>query len=104
MSLRNWRQLPTDVYNENGRYGSETIRLNIGPFAAIEARIFKRPHLSTEGRPQLTREAHITLWRNAGLLGGAALREQLYPALDTLVRNADLGAGHKRPDIGHNRS
>lgn len=96
VSLRNWRQLPTDVYNKNGRYGSETIRLNIGPFAAIEARIFKRPHLSTEDHPQLRREAHITLWRNAGFLGGAALRERRYPARDRLVRNADLRAGRKR--------
>jgi predicted dehydrogenase len=96
VSLRNWRQLPTDVYNKNGRYGSETIRLNIGPFAAIEARIFKRPHLSTEAHPQLRREAHITLWRNAGFLGGAVLRERRYPARDTLARNADLGAGRKR--------
>lgn len=96
VSLRNWRQLPTNVYNKNGRYGSETIRLNIGPFAAIEARIFKRPHLSTEGPPQLAREAHITLWRNAGFLGRAAIEERLYPARDTLVRNADLRAGRKR--------
>lgn len=96
VSLRNWRQLPTDVYNKNGRYGSETIRLNIGPFAAIEARILKRPHLSAEGHSQLMREAHITLCRNASFLGGAALREQRYPAGDTLLRNADLGAGRKR--------
>lgn len=96
VSLRNWRQLPTDVYNKNGRYGSETVRLNIGPFAAIEARIFKRPHLSTEAHPQLTREAHITLWRNAAFLGGVAVRERLYPARDTLVRNADLRAGRRR--------
>ncbi len=58
--------------------------------------MFKRPHVSTEGHPQLTREAHITLWRNPGFLGGAALRERLYPARDTLVRNADLRAGRKR--------
>lgn len=96
VSLRNWRQLPTDVYNKNGRYGSETIHLNIGPFAAIEARIFKRPHVSTENHPRLRREAHIALWRNVGFLGGAALRERLYPARDTLVRNADFGAGRKR--------
>lgn len=96
VSLRNWRQLPTDVYNKNGRYGSETIRLNIGPFAAIEARIFKRPQVSTEGDPQLNREAHITVWRNAGFLGGAVLHERRYPARDTLLRNADLRAGRKR--------
>lgn len=96
VSLRNWRQLPTDVYNKNGRYGSETIRLNIGPFAAIEARIFKRPRLSTEGNPQLTREAHITVVRNASFLGGAVIRERRYPARDTLARNADLGAGRKK--------
>ncbi|MBT1517167.1 hypothetical protein KIP88_43280 [Bradyrhizobium sp. SRL28] len=96
VSLRNWRQLPTNVYNKNGRYASETIRLNIGPFAAIEARILKRPHLGTEGHPQLTRHAHITLWRNAGFLGRAAFRERSYPARDTLVRNADLGAGRRR--------
>ncbi|MCA6112618.1 hypothetical protein [Bradyrhizobium cenepequi] len=96
VSLRNWRQLPTDVYNKNGRYPSETIRLNIGPFAAIEARILKRPHSDTEGRSQSTREAHITVWRNAGFLDRAALRERFYPARDTLGRNADLGAGRRR--------
>ncbi|TAI60731.1 hypothetical protein CWO89_39035 [Bradyrhizobium sp. Leo170] len=70
--------------------------MNIGPFAAIEARILKRPHSGTECNPQLTRHAHITLWRNAGFLGRAAFRERFYPARDTLVRNADLGAGRRR--------
>lgn len=96
VSLRNWRHLPIDVYNKNGWYGSETIRLNIGPFAAIEARIFKRPHESTEAHPQLTRGAHITLWRDAGQLGDAVICERFYPGSDKLVRDADLGAARKR--------
>ncbi|WP_426441329.1 hypothetical protein [Bradyrhizobium genosp. P] len=96
VSLRNWRQLPTNVYNKNGRYASETIRLNIGPFAAIEARVLKRPHANTEGHPQFAKEAHITLWRNGGFLGRAALRESAYSTGNTLVRNADLGAARKR--------
>lgn len=96
VSLRNSRQLPTNLYNRNGRYTSETIRLNIGPFAAIEARVVKRPYSDREGHPQFAREAHITLWRNGGFLGRAALRERVYSTRDTLVRNADLGASRKR--------
>ncbi|MGY4319497.1 hypothetical protein [Bradyrhizobium sp. JR3.5] len=96
VSLRSWRQLPSNVYNKNGRYPSETIRLNIGPFAAIEARILKRLQLGTEGHLELTKHAHIMLWRNGGFLGRAAFREKFYPARDTLIRNADLGASRRR--------
>ncbi|OSJ34429.1 hypothetical protein BSZ19_12400 [Bradyrhizobium japonicum] len=96
VSLRNWRQLPTNIYNKNGRYASETIRLNIGPFAAIEARIVKRPHFGTEAHPQFAKEARITLWRNGSFLGRPAFRERLYPTRDTLIQNADLGAARRK--------
>jgi len=96
VSLRNWRQLPTNVYNKNGRHTSEAIRLNIGPFAAIEARVFQRMHSDRDGGPRSAKEAHIMLWRNGGFLGRSALRERVYSARDTLVENADLGASRKR--------
>ncbi|UPJ47798.1 hypothetical protein IVB30_31970 [Bradyrhizobium sp. 200] len=89
VSLRNWRQLPRNVYNTNGRYASEAIRLNIGPFAAIEARILKRPHLGHRRSPAIDQAgAHH------------AVAERRFPRPRSLAREVLSRAGHTRPKRG----
>lgn len=92
VSVRNWRRLPTSTYNKNGRFASERIRINIGPFVAIEAQFQKVPtdeRCSVEG---LERRATVTVWRNSPLLGGAIRSTKDFGTTNTIRRNADLGA------------
>lgn len=92
VSVRNWRTLPAGVYNKNGRFASERIRINIGPFVAIEAQFQKVPtdeRCSVDG---LERRATVTVWRNSPLLGGAITSRKDFGSTDRISRNADLGA------------
>lgn len=91
-SLRTWRDLPSDVYNKNGRFASEVLRVNIGTIASIEARILKVPRAATrtDAMPLFTKEAEITLWRNGPLISCAPFRRKHYQTKHSLHGNADL--------------
>lgn len=91
VSVRNWRKLP-DAYNKNGRFASERIRINIGPFIAIEAQFQKVPTDESCSVDCLERRAKVTVWRNSPLLGGAVMSRKEFSSRDTITRNADLGA------------
>jgi hypothetical protein len=96
-SLRTWAQLPRGRYNKNGRYASETLRVNIGTLAAIEARILKVPLSTAAGVPlAFTKEAEITVWRNGSPCAAAPFRRKRYGTTQVVHGNADLGAGRAR--------
>jgi len=71
-SLRGWAELPENVYNRNGRFSQEEIRINVGPFVSIQANILKSPSSIDGTNIRFEKTANIDIWRNASIFGQRA--------------------------------
>ena len=72
-SLRSWRELPNGVYNRNGRFPLEELRVNLGFALSATLQVYKVP-LQSRSVDSLEQLSRMCVWRNSNLLGCAATR------------------------------